>query len=68
MHTMSNYPSVTEDNKGIFAILTQTLVVAKREGVEEQMKRPIYEIGMKHDIDFWDLDEASELELTHVAE
>lgn len=56
-----NYPSVNEDNRGVFQILTQTMVAAKREGV--QGLGSLYDIGKVHNIDPWDLDEASELEL-----
>lgn len=59
----NRYPSVNEDNRGVFEILTQTLVAAKREGVGVKMLESIYNLGSVHDIDPWDLDQASDLEV-----
>ena len=59
----NNFPSVNEDNMGVFEILTSTMVVAKREGVEVKMMERLYDIAKTHNIDPWDLDHATELEL-----
>ena len=59
----SNFPSVNEDNRGVFEILTCTMAAAKREGVEEKMMKSLYKMAEVHNIDPWDLDQATEIEL-----
>jgi hypothetical protein len=62
----NSFPSVNEDNRGVFEILTCTMVAAKRGGVENNMMGSLYNLAKAHNIDPWDLDHATELELNHI--
>jgi hypothetical protein len=59
----NNFPSVNEDNRGVFEILTSTMVAAKREGVDANLLTHLHKIGEMHNIDPWDIDQAAKMEL-----
>jgi hypothetical protein len=60
---LDNFPSVNEDNRGVFEILTCTMVAAKRGSLEVKMMDSLYNLAKTHNIDPWDLDQATEMEL-----
>lgn len=57
----SKFLSLTDDNRGVFEILAINMAAAKRGTAEIDMQETIYRIGLEHDIDPWEIDEAAKL-------